>query len=200
MYRTLDTDGFATDAQVACAMIEAVKDDRQILNLSLGTQTLDNLPPVAMVAALEVIGRLERERKESVVIVAAAGNCVDTTPVFPAAMRRVVSVGGLAPDLLPSTWSTRGFWLTCSAVGQGLRSTYVEGRESSEIDPEPDVFGPDAWAVSIGTSFAAPQITGAIARLSQEEGLAPHRALVRLLAAGRPVPDFGQAIKILPGL
>jgi hypothetical protein len=42
---------------------------------------------------------------------------------------------------------TRGFWVTCSTIGQGLRSTYVEGRESPLLDAVPHEFGPDAWAV-----------------------------------------------------
>ena len=68
------------------------------------------------------------------------------------------------------------------------------------VDPEPHDFGADAWAAWSGTSFAAPQITGALARLHEQYQYPLREALRRLLAAGRPVPDFGQAIKILPGI
>jgi hypothetical protein len=90
--------------------------------------------------------------------------------------------------------------VTCSTIGQGLLSTYVEGQESAAADPDPDTFPRDAWAVWNGTSFAAPQVAGAVARLSQDLGISVGDALVQLLRAGRPIPDFGQAVRILPGL
>jgi subtilisin family serine protease len=199
VYRAIGSDGIAPEVEVACEMIQAVKDGAQIINLSLGCQTQDNVPPIAIRAALDVIGELEREQDRRVLIVAAAGNYADTTPCWPGAFRRVVSVAALASDLQPAHWSSRGFWVTCSTIGQGLQSTYVEGRESPLVDQAPHDFGPDAWAVWSGTSFAAPQLTGALARLhdaSEPLGV----KLRRLLGAGRPMPDFGQALKILPGI
>jgi hypothetical protein len=66
------------------------------------------------------------------------------------------------------------------------------------VSPQAAAFGPDSWAVWSGTSFTAPQVTGELARLRQEEGLKPREALHRLLAEGEPLPDFGQALRILP--
>jgi hypothetical protein len=200
MYRAIDSEGIGSEVAVACAMIQAVKDGAEILNLSLGCQTQDNIPPIAIRAALDVISELEREQDRAVLIVAAAGNYGDAAPCWPGAFSRVVSVAGLAPDMLPSAWSGYGSWVTCSTVGQGLRSTYVEGRESSAVDPDPDTFGADSWAAWSGTSFAAPQITGALARLHEQYQYPLPEARRRLLAAGRPIPDFGQAIRILPGI
>lgn len=200
MYRAVDSDGIAGEVEVACAMIRAVKDGAEILNLSLGCQTQDNIPPIAIRAALDVIREVEREKGREVLIVAAAGNYADTAPCWPAAFRRVVSVAALAPDMLPSPWSTHGFWVTCSTIGQGQTSTYVAGRESSLVDPAPQDFGANAWAVWSGTSFTAPQITGALARLHEKHGYPLREALVRLLEAGRPIPEFGQALRILPGI
>ena len=118
-------------------------------------------------------------------IVAAAGNYADDLPCWPAAFRRVLSVGGLAPDMLPAPWSSHGFWVTCSTVAQGVRLTFVEGRESPLVDPVPHDFGPNAWAAWSGTSFSAPQIVGAVARLHEEYGYSMREAARRLLAAGR---------------
>jgi hypothetical protein len=199
VHRALDTDGVGSELELACAMVHAVREGRQILNLSLGYRTADGLPPVALAAALDEIGRMERERGEEVLMVAAAGNDGDATPYWPAAFRRVVSVAGLTADLAPAPWATHGFWVTCSTVGQGICSTYVEGEESYDTDPDPDAFGPDSWALWSGSSFAAPQITGAVARYCQERGLAPRRALEQLLVQGYPLPGFGQAIPVLPG-
>jgi Subtilase family len=200
VYRALDSDGMGTEVGVAAAMIQAVNEDAEILNLSLGCQTPDDQPLIAIKAALEYMREREHKYGREILAVAAAGNFGDTRPCWPAAFPEVVSVAGLAPDMLPSQWSTHGFWVTCSTIGQGLRSTYVEGQQSFEFDPTPHVFGPDAWAAWNGTSFAAPQITGALARLHQEEKLPLREALRKVLAAGRPIPDFGQALKILPGL
>lgn len=200
-YRAVDSDGIGSEVRVACELIRAVKQDgAQIVNLSVGCQTPDNVPPVGLKAALEIIGEWERETGREVLIVSAAGNFGDTVPCWPAAFRRVVSVAALAPDLTGAPWSTRGPWVTCSTIGQGICSTFVTGEESPQLDPQATVFGPDAWAVWSGTSFSAPQIAGALARLHQVDGYSPRQALRWLLSAGRPLPGFGQALKILPGV
>jgi len=201
VYRALDSDGIGSEVRTACEMIRAVKEGQaHIINLSLGCQTHDDLPPIAIQAALEVIREWELEHGREVLIVAAAGNYGDMRPCWPAAFRQVISVAGLAPDMRPAPWSSRGFWVTCSTIGQGVRSTYVEGRESPLLDPDPRNFGPNAWGLWSGTSFTAPQITGALARLHEEYGYSLREALDRLLAAGQPVPGYGQALKILPGV
>jgi hypothetical protein len=196
-YRALDSDGIGSEVGIACAMLQAVRDGATIVNLSLGTQTLDDQPLVAVSVALEMID--EQHRDQEVLVVAAAGNFASTRPCWPAAFRRVVAVAGLTADGRPAEWSSRGFWVDCATVAEGVVSTYVEGRESNEVDPDPDTFGPDAWATWTGTSFAAPQVAGGVARLCQERGLPPRQALRELLRHGRPIPDFGRAIEILPG-
>ena len=202
VHQTLNTDGIASEVQVACAMVKAVEAGADIVNLSLGSSTVDDLPPVAMAVALEIIAEYEvqQERGEHrALLVAAAGNNGDTTPVWPAAFRRVVSVAGLTAARRPAPWSTRGFWVDCSAVAEGVVSTYVEGKESPELDLQPDTYGPDPWAFWSGTSFAAPQVAGAVARLRQEGSPSVSQALRDLLASGRPLLGYGQAIELLPG-
>jgi subtilisin family serine protease len=203
MYRALDSDGVGSEVDVACAMIRAVKDGAQILNLSLGSQTFNDRPPIALEVALEIIADLEQRQGKEVLVVAAAGNYGSDRKVWPAAFDwpvfPVVAVAGLKPDLTPSDWSSHGSWVDVSAIGQGILSTYVEGQESFEIDPRPDTFLRDPWAVWTGTSFAAPQVAGAVARLCQEDHLQPREALEELLQRGRPTPGFGAALEILPG-
>jgi subtilisin family serine protease len=201
VYRAVDSDGIGSEVTVACAMIRAViEDGAQIVNLSLGCQTQDNVPPVAIQAALEIIGEWERDTGRDVIIVAAAGNSGDTTPSWPAAFPTVVSVAGLEPDMQPAPWSSRGYWITCSTIGQGLLSTYVEGRDAPPPTGSGQVFGQDSWVRWSGTSFAAPQITGALARRYQDEGISLRDALNGLLAAGLPITGFGRAVKILRGI
>jgi subtilisin family serine protease len=136
-----------------------------------------------------------------VLIVAAAGNFADAHECWPAAFPApsVIAVAGLQADLTPSDWSSRGPWVDCSTIAEGILSPYVQGQESWEVDPRPDTFPRDAWAVWTGTSFAAPQIAGAVARLCHEDHLAPQAALQELLRRGRPINDFGVAVEILPG-
>jgi subtilisin family serine protease len=198
VYRALDSDGIGSEVDIACAMVKAAREGASVINLSLGMQTLDDQPLVAVEAALELIDE-QRQGDQEVLVVAAAGDFGSTRPCWPAAMRQVVAVAGLTADGRPAEWSSRGFWVDCSIVGEGIVSTYVQGRQSQELDRDPDVFGHDAWAVWSGTSSAPPQIAGAVARLCQERGVPPRQALRELLRTGRPIADFGRAMAILPG-
>src|SRR5262249_60562526 len=104
-------------------------------------------PPGAPQAGFGPFRGGEPPAGRGVLIAAAAGNYADTTRCWPAAFRRVVSVASLAPDMSPSRWSSRGSWVTCSTIGQGLSSTFVEGRESNLVDPEPHDLCPGSWSV-----------------------------------------------------
>lgn len=200
VYRALGSGGTGSELAVACALIRAVRDGAQVVNLSLGTQTQYDQPSLAIRAALEVVGEIEATTGTEALIVAAAGNFGDTTPTWPAAFRRVVSVGALTADLRPSAFSSRGWWVDCATVGEGILSTYVQGVQSSEFTGDPQTFPPDSFARWSGTSFAAPQVAGAVARLVHERGMTPRQAYVELLATGKPLPDFGQVFGILPGV
>jgi len=197
VYRAVDTEGMGTSDDVGNAIIQAANDGADIINLSLGTMTVDNLPPVAFTAALDIVAAAHPD----VLIVASAGNTGLETPMFPAAMKGVVGVGALAADLTPAPWSNHGFWVNCSAVGIGVISTFVEG-----VEPHTDAgavvteqFGPDAWAIWSGTSFSAPQIAGAVAQLCQLNDVGPAVALGQLLAGRPTLPGFGFVVPILPG-
>jgi hypothetical protein len=198
MYRGLDVDGQNDEVQVSVAMVQAVVDGARVLNCSFGTETLDDQPPIAMQVALELIQEIAGDEA---VLVAAAGNFGSSRPCWPAAFRSVLSVASLTWDGRPSEWSNRGFWIDCCTVGEGILTPYVVGRESSEVDFDPDQFDPpDPWALWSGTSFAAPQVTGAIARLRrQQPGMTPREAVRQLLSGGKLVPDYGRALKFLPG-
>ena len=198
--RATDTDGVGTDSAVAEAVLEAAEAGARIINLSLGTQTVDDEGPLALRVALETLF----EQHPDVLVVAAAGNYGDTRPCWPAAFAEefpgVVSVGGLTPSGVGAPWSSHGPWVRCAAVGEGVVSTYVIGTEDVRVEDPPDTFGPDSWATWTGTSFAAPQIAGAVARRCQEKPeLTPREALEPLLAGATPLAGFGAAVEILPG-
>ncbi|OLT11019.1 hypothetical protein BJF78_27980 [Pseudonocardia sp. CNS-139] len=205
IYRVADSDGVTTDFEVAAAMRLAVQHGATILNLSLGTETPNNTPPPALA---DVIAELAQTRPD-VLIVCAAGNGGTSRKVWPAAfaetMDNVVAVAGLEPDGDPAPWSSHGPWVTCSTIGEGVMSTYVEGTEDGVLigDPHPDTFvPPNPWAVWSGTSFTAPQIAGAVARICTAEGLTPAKALAELEARATPAAAgslYGWTVEILPG-
>jgi hypothetical protein len=201
MYATVPPDGSALESQIACAMVTAVQDgfdagQSVVLNLSLGTTTTDNEPPVALEAAVDLIEEMAAEQDRDVLIVAAAGNYGDDRPVWPAALRGVVAVGALTQQLTGAPWSSRGPWVDCSVLGDGVLTTYVEGREDPFFDTQPDTYGPDPFALQFGTSFAAPQLAGRVARVAQEEKTSLRHALARVLAGARRLPDFGRVVEI----
>jgi hypothetical protein len=105
-------------------------------------------------------------------------------------------------EVVGAEWSTHGRRITVSTLGQGVVSTYVVGTESPESDRlDPDTFRPNSWATWSGTSFAAPQVAGAIVRIMQEEHVPTVReSCDRLLAMGEKdaIPGFGTSIRILP--
>ena len=121
--------------------------------------------------------------------------------MWPGASRRVISVAGLTgltANPTPAAWSSRGVWVDCSTVGEGIVSTYVEGEEDPAFGGT-DSYPPDAWALWVGTSFAAPQIAGAISRTCRERNLPPRAAARRLIRSGVAIPDFGRKLVFLPG-
>jgi thermitase len=196
MYRAADTDGFATDNDIADAILRAHDEGAQIINLSLGIRTADDTPPPAIAEALATV---RRDSAGATVVVAAAGNYGDRSTVWPAAFDGVEAVAGLTAYLTPAPWSSYGD-VRFSTVAEGIRSTYVSGTESPVFDPQPDEFGADAWALWSGTSFAAPQIAGAVARMSYEEGIEPRAAVDKLDAYGKEIVGYGKAMRILQGI
>ena len=200
VYRAVDSDGIGSEVDVAKAMLRAAEDGARILNLSLGSETEEDQPPLAIRAALDLLAELHPD----VLVVAAAGNSDSTAPSWPAAFRDVVSVGALGVDRQRASFSNHGPWVDCAAIGAGVLSTYVEGVENPfvdpAVDPTPDTFEEDPWATWSGTSFSAPQIAAAVARACLDDpSLTPRRALTALLAQGVPMPGLGIALEILPG-
>lgn len=206
IYQTLDTDGVASESAVAAAMVTAAQDGALIVNLSLGTDTLEPSPPISLREAIEQAIAIEPR----VLFVCAAGNTGDTRDVYPAAFHQdfpdnVVSVAALkrvgAAGMAGAEWSTHGN-VTCSTMGEGVVSTYVIGTETHAADPQgPDTFGANSWATWSGTSFAAPQIVGAIVSVLQDpahSGLTPRQALDVALHDSTAIADYGRAIVVLP--
>jgi Subtilase family len=203
--RALDSDGITDEATVASEMVAAVEAGADVLNLSLGTEAHDGTEPIALAEALMMIKEIEERENRQIVVVAAAGNSGTTDPVYPAAFPfpSVVAVAALTTTLEPAIWSSRGEWVDCSAVGENVVSTYVQGKEDpqsrypGEPDPPepPDEYGPSSWAIWFGTSFAAPLVAARIAGLAQKDRTGVRDAATKLLSSAPPIDaNFGVAI------
>lgn len=179
--RVLDSDGVGIESQIAAAIIDSR--DSDIINLSLGGYTQDDLPPLAFIEAFEHL-------VDQTVVVAAAGNEGNgCRPLWPAAMKRVLAVGGLGTDDRPARFTNHGFWVDACAPAVNILSTFLAFSGPLEADRSVGARTFDYAARWSGTSFAAPQLTGAIARAA-ERGKAMDAA--RALLAGRPrVPGLG---------
>ena len=57
-YAALDSDGFASEVGIACAMIRAVREGAHVVNMSLGMRTIDNQPCLALETALDLIDKM----------------------------------------------------------------------------------------------------------------------------------------------
>ena len=213
--RALDTEGVGEDVEIGEQIVRAAEDGAEIINLSLGLFTPDGKPPFALLDAVGDAIEVARRRGTHLLLVCAAGNSGDDRRCWPAAFSgqsyfpdHVVSVAALRLDyrdetqVIDARWSTRGDWVTCSTLGQGVVSTYVMGTESREYDPQgPETFGSDAWATWSGTSFAAPQVTGAIVRTMQEDPdiLTAKDAFEELKGHGQQLfRGYGTSLRILP--
>jgi subtilisin family serine protease len=196
--RALDSDGVAPEEQVAAGILEAREWGADLVNLSFGGYTESDQPPI-------LLDRAIRSLHPEVIVVAAAGNEGTDRPIFPGAIRRVVSVGATdqlgndhqhpVTDLAP--YSNYGWWVDLAAPGQ-WRSTFVTGLENPALDPEPDTFE-KPFAEAGGTSFAAAAVTGALAALLDEKDCTePREALRRRLArpVNRRLPWGGSSVDV----
>jgi len=176
-----DEHAVATIWQAAQRMVEFRDAGVEILNMSLGCSTNDGVPPLVISRAVELL-------TPDVVLVAAAGNhgkvtkeppghrLTPRTPLWPAALPDVVAVGAYNHrSQEPSRFSPKVPWLTFTAPGENVTSTYLTGKVRTESsahwikkvpnrEPVPKTFG--GYATWSGTSFAAATVSGRIAALT----------------------------------
>lgn len=132
--RVLDAVGVGNYADVAEAIIYAVDNGAQIINLSLGGNNSSNVLNNAVQYAVE----------RDVLVIAAAGNTASQAMLYPAAYADVVSVGAVNEMLLAAPFSSTNAAIDLYAPGVGVYSTLANGN----------------YAALNGTSFAAPYVTG----------------------------------------
>ena len=184
--KALDTQGVTEEIAVARAIDRAAAFGADIINLSLGGYTDGDAAPVAISAAL---ARLPR----TTAVIAAAGNFASSRPTWPAASKRVLSVGAVDAKGQRAGFSNHGWWVDVCAEGVRLHSVYVSGAEDpeNERDRTPDTFeGHAFWS---GTSFACPKVAARVAVDMAREGISARAAAHRLLEdpSATEVPGLG---------
>lgn len=186
--KALEPSGLGDELMLAAAL-SSLEPGVEIVNLSLGCLTMDNVGSLPIARALQ---RLCRD----VVVVAAAGNSGHQRPHWPAAFKGVIGVAALreGPDgsLVPDPDSNRGPWVDACALGTHT-STYVNGIShlpgigTTTYDPP--------YASWSGTSFAAPVVCGRIAELMTRHGVPAREAARILLDHPRWHADYGVLVQ-----
>ncbi|TQS41188.1 S8 family peptidase [Cryptosporangium phraense] len=169
-------DGLGTEYALCEALhrLAAAPTPPHLVNLSLSAATAGDAVPVGLPRALDA---LLARHPETVVVAAAGNNGSDVAP-WPAAHRDVVAVAAVDADGEPAAYSNRGEWVDFSAPADGVVSAYPAGS------------GFAAWT---GTSFAAPQVVGALAGKIGDGQTGPE-ALAALRAESSPRPNVGHVL------
>lgn len=132
--RVLDGTGIGNYANIANAIIYAVDNGADIINLSLAGPTRSAIMEAAVAYA---VGR-------GAVVIAAAGNFGSDATFYPAAYPAVIAVGSIDPDLNRSSFSNFGADVDVQAPGRDILTTSLNG----------------GYEFMSGTSFAAPIVAG----------------------------------------
>ncbi len=145
--KVLDERGEGDDARIAAGITWAVEHGADVINLSLGAA-----------GASEVLGTAVRyAMTRGVVVVAAAGNWGDRTPIYPAAYDGVVAVTATDAAGNLAYFNSFGPWVDVAAPGWLLTSTKAMFDKRAGYTSDLDRHAPS------GTSFAAPLVSGAAA-------------------------------------
>lgn len=153
----LDSEGYGSELTLADAIIEYAT-EADIVNLSLGCYSHDDLPPLALAEALRLL-------PPGTVVVAAAGNDDSDRPFWPAAHKRVLAVAAVDAGLQRAPFSNYGWWVDAAALGVEVLGAFVDFDEQGDASPIPGRTPQNfkGWARWDGTSFAVPRLVGAIA-------------------------------------
>ncbi|ANZ43009.1 peptidase S8/S53 subtilisin kexin sedolisin [Lentzea guizhouensis] len=185
----LDVNGFGDEERLVAKIAEMGKKRLDLLNLSLGCYTEDD---VASEPLRNAINALPPET----VVVASAGNRGDQRPSWPAAFCRVTAVAALAQNsdglIIPACYSSFGHWVDACAIGN-RSSTYLKGEWKLPGEPGATPFA--LWAYWSGTSFAAPWVTGRIAATMAKDGLTAVQARDKLLVNPEFHAGYGVFVK-----
>ncbi|MCO4783061.1 MAG: S8 family serine peptidase [Candidatus Cloacimonetes bacterium] len=139
VYKVLDQDNSGSVMDLISALIQAKRDQCDILNMSLGTYQNSKI-------LYNIITKLS---KQNILMIAAAGNDHTSNPVLPASHPAVIGVGSYSNPIQLSSFSNFGENSVISLPGENILSTHLNNK---------------IFAMS-GTSMAAPLLTGLMAEI-----------------------------------
>ncbi len=131
--RALDSEGRGTSFGVAEAIRYAVRNDADVVNLSLGSSQETELLE-------DLIGDDDDDEAGKTVFVAAAGNDGNSIEQYPAAEESAIAVTSVNRKLEKPGFANYGGWVKIAAPGSGIHSPFPE----------------DRYAMWSGTSMATP--------------------------------------------
>lgn len=145
---------FLQTADIIQAINYAIDNGADVINMSFagyGLNVLSNL--------------LNQANAKGIVCVAAAGNNSSNTPIYPAAIPSVISVGATADGVSKSSFSNYGTWVDITAPGSWILST-IPG---------------NAYDHKSGTSMSSPIVAGVAALLKGKNPSSSTAAIKKLL-------------------
>ncbi|MCI0519680.1 MAG: S8 family serine peptidase [Chloroflexi bacterium] len=142
--KALDSNGQGGYAQIAKAIVYAVRRGARVINLSLGGLPYSALLNVAV----------DYAHANGVVVVAAAGDSGSAAVMYPAAYTHALSVGATDAHNRPAAFSAYGEMVDLYAPGVNIYTTLVGG----------------SYGTRSGASMAAAQVSGAAALLASLPG------------------------------
>lgn len=152
--KVLDATGSGSYSNIAKGISYSADQGARVINLSLGgtsnSRTLQSAVDYAW--------------NKGAILIAAAGNNGNNTPVYPAACRNVLAVSATNPSDVRTSWSNYGTYVDLSAPGESILSTYKGG-----------------YAQLNGTSFSSPVTAGVAALLASAKPTLSNSQMANLL-------------------
>ncbi|MFZ0380147.1 MAG: S8/S53 family peptidase [Solirubrobacteraceae bacterium] len=189
---------FSTEAAIAYSMF--MHSNTDVIQCGFAFPTLDDYPSIPFTTVMEVLTG-DAAPRPGVAVVAPAGNEASRRRYWPAALPDVIGVAATNRRAKHRAYfSNWGKWCNCCARGADVFSTFVTYNGPIEGDPPWDIQDFSGWATWDGTSFAAPQVSAAIAcAVAQDGALTPVQAWSSLRGAARKfVTDY--SLSGLPGV